>query len=130
MTPTKFMAEYFRDRTELILTEIERRSPHRQKYFTSDCRWDSRRGTVESSQAERILDVSEAGDEVLVVKPEGMELTGARAQGRSMAMGELACGASICSLATLGLRDPTVQNPSRPPGLARDCGCPRRRAAF
>jgi hypothetical protein len=67
MTPTKFMAEYFRGRTELILAEIERRSPHRQKYFTSDCRWDSRRGTVESSQAERILDVSEEGDEVLVV---------------------------------------------------------------
>src|SRR5262245_19680110 len=67
MTPTKFSAEYFQARTELILAEIERRSPHRQKYVAADCRWDSRRGTVESSQAERILEVSEQGEEVLVV---------------------------------------------------------------
>jgi hypothetical protein len=67
MTPIKFMAQYFRDRTELIIAEIERRSPHRQQYFAADCVWDSRRGTVESSQAEKVLDVTEAGDEVLVV---------------------------------------------------------------
>lgn len=67
MTPIKFMAQYFRDRTELIIAEIERRSPHRRQYFATNCTWDSRRGTVESSQAEKILEVSEVGDEVLVV---------------------------------------------------------------
>ena len=67
MTPTKFMAQYFQDRTDLIVQEIERRSPHRQKYFGSDCVWDSRRGTVESSQAEKILEVSESDGETLVV---------------------------------------------------------------
>lgn len=67
MTPIKFMAQYFRDRTELIVMEIERRSPHRQQYFSPECAWDSRKGTIESSQSEKILEVSEAGDEVLVV---------------------------------------------------------------
>ena len=68
MTPIEqFMSEYFRDRTELILAEIERRSPHRQKYFVADCRWDSRKGTVESSQSEQIVSVSEADGETVVV---------------------------------------------------------------
>ena len=68
MTPIEqFMAQYFRDRTELILAEIERRSPHRQKYFASDCRWDSRKGTIESSQSEQITSVSQADGETLVV---------------------------------------------------------------
>ena len=67
MTPIKFMGQYFGDRTELIRAEIERRSPHRQTYFAPDCRWDSRRGTVESSQAEKILEVSQTGEDVMVV---------------------------------------------------------------
>jgi hypothetical protein len=67
MTPIKFMAQYFGDRTELIIAEIDRRSPHRQQYFDAACKWDSRRGTVESSQAEKILEVSESGNEVLIV---------------------------------------------------------------
>ena len=67
MTPIKFMAQYFRDHTELIVAEIERRSPHRQQYFSSECEYDSRKGTIESSQSEKILEVSEVGDEVLVV---------------------------------------------------------------
>ena len=62
-----FMSQYFRDRTELILAEIERRSPHRQKYFAADCRWDSRKGTVESSHSEQVVSVSEADGETLVV---------------------------------------------------------------
>ena len=61
------MAQYFRDRTQLIVAEIERRSPHRQSYFAAGCRWDSRQGTVESSQAEKVLNVAEVGDETLVV---------------------------------------------------------------
>lgn len=67
MTPHTFMAAYFKDRTALILSEMERRLPHRRAYFASDCRWDSRSGAVESSEAERILDVSEADGGVLVV---------------------------------------------------------------
>ena len=63
----QFMAQYFRDRTRLIQAEIELRSPHRQKYFASDCRWDSRQGTVESSQAEQIVSVSQADAETVVV---------------------------------------------------------------
>ncbi len=63
----QFIAQYFEDRTKLIIAEIERRSPHRQNYFDSGCRWDSRQGTVESSQAEKILSVSQAGSETLVV---------------------------------------------------------------
>ena len=63
----QFMAQYFQDRTRLIQAEIESRSPHRQKYFASDCRWDSRQGTVESSQAEQIVSVSQADEETVVV---------------------------------------------------------------
>ena len=60
------MAQYFQDRTHVIVAEIEFRSPHRQAYFAPDCRWDSRRGTVESSEAEKILNVSQDGEETLV----------------------------------------------------------------
>jgi hypothetical protein len=63
----QFMARYFEDRTKLIAEEIEHRSPHRQEYFDSGCRWDSRQGTIESSQAEKVLSVSEANGETLIV---------------------------------------------------------------
>jgi hypothetical protein len=63
----QFMAQYFRDRTQLIVSEIERRSPHRSAYFAQDCRWDSRQGTVESSEAEKILNLLQNGEETLVI---------------------------------------------------------------
>ncbi len=66
MTHIQFLREYFQARTDQIKAEIERRSPFRQKYFAADCLYDSRRGIVESSQAENILDVSEVDGEVLV----------------------------------------------------------------
>jgi hypothetical protein len=63
----QFFAHYFLDRTKLIQEEIEFRLPHRQSYFAPDCRWDSRQGTVESSQAEQIVSVSQADGETVVV---------------------------------------------------------------
>lgn len=68
MTPIEdFMARYFRERTELIAVEIERRLPYRRKYFTEECSWESRRGAVEASRAEQILAVSQHAEEALVV---------------------------------------------------------------
>jgi hypothetical protein len=63
----QFMAQYFEDRTKLKQAEIEMQAPHRRSYFAVGCRWDSRQGVVESSRAEQILGVSQAGDEALVV---------------------------------------------------------------
>jgi len=63
----QFMAEYFRERTRLCHAEIELLAPLRQAYFTTDCTFDSRRGNVEHSQAERILSVSHGDTETLVI---------------------------------------------------------------
>ena len=67
MTAQEFMAQYFEDRTKLIIAEIERGSPHRQQYFDPDCMWGSRQGTVEISEGETISSMSQDGGETLVV---------------------------------------------------------------
>lgn len=68
MQPEEFMREYFHERTERIRCEMVRRNPFRQKFYTSDCYFDSQQGAVEQSEAEQILGVSNSDDgEVLVV---------------------------------------------------------------
>ena len=62
----QFMAQYFLDRTKIKQAEIELLSPHRQSYFASGCRWDSRQGVLESSRAEKIVSVSQAETVALV----------------------------------------------------------------
>lgn len=48
--------------------EIARREPFRQKFYVGDCHFDSRRRSVEQSEAEEILSVtsSDAGAEVIM----------------------------------------------------------------
>jgi hypothetical protein len=68
MTPIEqFMAEYFRERTKLYRAEIELLKPLRQAYFTPECSFDSRRCSVERSEAERIVSVSQGEGETLVI---------------------------------------------------------------
>jgi hypothetical protein len=55
----EFMGEYFAARTEQIRKEVENLQPHRRKYFTNDCAWDSRQNLVEQSAGETILGVVE-----------------------------------------------------------------------
>jgi hypothetical protein len=62
-----FMREFFRERTADIQKELERRKPFRDRYFTSDCRYDSRVGNVERSQSETIENASQDGVTALVV---------------------------------------------------------------
>lgn len=68
MTPVEqFFAEYFKERTAFYEKEIELLAPLRQRFFAPDCLYDSRRGMVEHSRAERILSVSQSDGETLVV---------------------------------------------------------------
>jgi len=62
----QFFAEYVQERTAFYQTEIELLAPLRQKFFSPDCRYDSRHGMVEHSRAERILRVSESDGETLL----------------------------------------------------------------
>jgi len=66
----EFMREFFHARTVEIKSELDCRRPFRRKFFSDGCRWDSRKGTVERSQAETILSVSKSGDEVRVITRE------------------------------------------------------------
>ena len=56
--PEDFMKRFFAARTAEIKRELECRAPFRKKFFTDDCYWDSRRGAVERSEAEVIVEVS------------------------------------------------------------------------
>ena len=43
------------------------RAPYRQKYFATDCQWDSRVGTLEMIETEAIVGVEESDLEVTVI---------------------------------------------------------------
>jgi hypothetical protein len=66
-TIEQFMTDYFRERTKLYRAELELLAPLRQAYFTPDCRFDSRQGSVERSEAEKIVSTSQEGEEILVI---------------------------------------------------------------
>jgi hypothetical protein len=52
------MRQYFDERIVEEKREQASRAPFRQKFHTDDCRWDSRAGTLETIQSEKILNVS------------------------------------------------------------------------
>jgi len=56
----QFFAEYVRERSAFYQTELELLAPIRKRFFSSNCIYDSRRGMVEHSNAERILSVSQS----------------------------------------------------------------------
>ncbi len=66
-SPEEFMRCFFVARTAELRRELETRVPFRKSYFTDDCVWDSRAGTVEASEAEDVSEVSRQGAEAIVI---------------------------------------------------------------
>ena len=68
MQPIK---EFIRDLFSASLAEEKKmlasRSPYRQKFFSSDCRWDSRAGALEMIETERIVGIDESDLEARVI---------------------------------------------------------------
>ena len=62
-----FMREFFRARIVEEEREMASRAPFRQKYFTTDCKKDSRAGALEKFQSEKVASVSGSGSEVAVI---------------------------------------------------------------
>lgn len=63
----EFMRDFFRARTAEIKKELENRAPFRQRFFTDDCFWDSRKGVIERNESETIVSVSNSGDKIQVI---------------------------------------------------------------
>ena len=57
-TVEQFIYECFRARTATLKMVLEIRRDYRQRFYHGECRWDSRRGTVEKSESEKIVSVS------------------------------------------------------------------------
>ena len=57
----EFMSQYLDERVAEEKREQASRAPFRQKFHTNDCRWDSRAGTLEMIQSERVLRVASSG---------------------------------------------------------------------
>jgi len=54
-TIENFMQDLFQTRIAEQKEILANRAPYRQKFFTPDCRWDSRVGTLEMMETERIV---------------------------------------------------------------------------
>ena len=63
----EFMNQYFLERTATLRRQIETHLTYWRRFFYSECRYDSRRGCVGRSEAEKILDVTFSGDGAEVV---------------------------------------------------------------
>jgi hypothetical protein len=55
-----FMRQYFEERIAEEKREQASRAPFRRKFHTEDCRWDSRAGTLEMIETEKVLKVTES----------------------------------------------------------------------
>lgn len=66
-TAEEFMQQFFAARTAQLKSDLEARRPFRQKYFAQDCVWDSRSGSVERSAKEKVVSISNEGDDFYVV---------------------------------------------------------------
>ncbi len=69
----EFMKQMFRERTEDIKRELERRTPFRQKFFADDCDWDSRKISIQRSMSEKIVQVRILGDSAEVITERAAE---------------------------------------------------------
>jgi hypothetical protein len=63
----EFMQDIFRARKAEEKIILANRSDYRQKYFTDDCFWDSRKGTLEMIETERVVSSDKSGSAVLVI---------------------------------------------------------------
>jgi hypothetical protein len=72
MQSEEFMREYFRERTERIRDELVRNKPFREKYYSSDCQFESRQNSIEWSEKEEIHEVVHSNNsevQIITVKP-------------------------------------------------------------
>ena len=60
-TVEEFMQRYFDERIAEEKREQSSRAPFRRKFHADDCFWDSRAGTLEMIQTEKVLKVSASG---------------------------------------------------------------------
>ena len=72
------MKSFFAARTEEIKRELEARAGYRKKFFTEDCWWDSRRRSVERSEAEKIVKICNSETEKTVETEETKPFTALR----------------------------------------------------
>jgi hypothetical protein len=52
-----FTQEYFRARTAEVRRELEQRVPFRQKFYAGNCPFDRRKGAMENSEGEVVLEI-------------------------------------------------------------------------
>jgi hypothetical protein len=65
--PEQFIRDFFEARTALYRSELEKRVPFRKRFYAEDCTCGSRRGLVETSESEVILEVVPSEFETHVV---------------------------------------------------------------
>jgi len=63
----QFFSEFFRERTSALKRYLEIHHSYRRRYYHADCLWDSRRGVIEESEGEEIVDITASAGEILVV---------------------------------------------------------------
>lgn len=63
----EFMQAFFSARVDEETRTLASRAPYRQKYFSSECRWDSRAGTLEMMNSERIVSADGSDLEARVI---------------------------------------------------------------
>lgn len=63
----EFIQGLFSARLSEMKRELASRLPYRQKFFTADCRWDSRAGILEMIESEKIVSIDESASEATVV---------------------------------------------------------------
>jgi hypothetical protein len=66
-TIEEFMTDFFRARSAQLEREREDRKAFRERFYSRDCSWDSRKGDVERSGRERVVSISrsEKGADVI-----------------------------------------------------------------
>ena len=63
----EFMRDLFSARIAEEKAILANRSRYREKFFTSDCIWDSRRFTLEMIESEHIINIDDSGPQPLVI---------------------------------------------------------------
>jgi len=63
----QFINNCFHDRTEALKSRLETHQAFWQRFYHSECLWDSRRGVIEKSQEEKVISISPFDVETLVI---------------------------------------------------------------
>lgn len=77
----EFMREYIRDAVAEEQRVLASRTPFRRNYYSDECLWDSRAGTLETLRSEKIESVTVSGSEAAVITERESQL-GNRADSR------------------------------------------------